>query len=368
MSFVLNEMECRKGPNSRHLTSRLGEGVSLEARIFGPDAMLGPVAPRTVSLLPVAYLAAASRGRALEVNCQLSEAEWNAFLFDFIPLVNDFYDFAPVRVTRPAIHKTFVPPAAGAPHSALLFSGGVDSFYSLFKLKEAQRGPHYLVSINAGAYSNPEEWMAAFGNLDRIAASTGLPVVFIDTNFHGVFPKPHLSSHTIRNISAASLLSGLVSTLFYSGSETFREMNYAVAKQTGVMSLIDPLLLHAMHRQDISTVVYGSHVGRIEKTAHIRSSRIVQSHLDVCTSTRYQLSRGEGPLNCGECMKCLRTMFTLDALGALDQFGASFPVDAFRRNIAARFERLKSASLSLDQDVVQFWQKTRGPKPGATQG
>ncbi|MFO1131855.1 MAG: hypothetical protein U1E16_07590 [Hyphomicrobiales bacterium] len=355
MGLVLNEMELRKGANVRRYACRLAEGVTLEASVFAPEAILDLTSPRTLSFLPMAYLLAAGRRESLDVNCQLSEAEWNTFLFGYVPLMTDFYDLPVITVRRSAIVKPFVPPKTVAPQSALLFSGGVDSFYSLLKLIEHRRAPGYLVSINAGAYSDRQEWMAAFDNLDGIASKFGLPVIYMDTNFHHLFPKPNLASHSLRNLSAATLLAGLVSTLFYSTSETLRDINYAESKDTGVMSLMEPLLLNALQRQDISTVMFGNDVSRVSKTEQISSNAIVQSHLDVCTNSDYQVNRGKGPLNCGQCRKCIRTMFTLEAFGALDRFASCFQIDNFRQNRAAHMERLKQSHLLLDRDAVDLW-------------
>ena len=57
MGLVLNEMEYGRDVNSRHLRCRLGEGVTIEARLFGPDAMLNRVVPRTLSFLPLCHIA-----------------------------------------------------------------------------------------------------------------------------------------------------------------------------------------------------------------------------------------------------------------------------------------------------------------------
>lgn len=355
MGYVLNEMELGRGAKGRRYACRLAEGVNLEVSVFAPEAILDRTTPRTLSFLPMAYLAAARHGQSLEVNCQVSEAEWNTFLFSYIPLVTDFYDLPKIEVRRSAIVKPFVPARTAAPHSALLFSGGLDSFYSLLTLIERRRSPGCLVSINAGAYSDRREWMAAFDNLDKIASKVGLPMIYMDTNFHHLFPKPNLAAHSLRNISAATLLSGLVSTLFYSTSETLRDINYAESKDTGVMSLMEPQLLNALQRQDISTVMFGIDTSRVSKTEQISANPIVQSHLDVCTNSEYQVTRGEGPLNCGQCRKCIRTLFTLEAFDALDRFAACFPLDGFRQHRAAFMERLNQSQLLLDQDVVKLW-------------
>lgn len=366
MGFVLNEMELERGARGRRHVCRLAEGVSLEVSVFAPETILGRTVPRTLSFLPMAYLAAARHGQSLEVNCQVSEAEWNSFLFGFVPLVTDFYDLPQVTVRRSAIVKPFVPVATAAPHSALLFSGGVDSFHSLLKLIERRRSPAFLVSINAGAYSDRQEWMAAFDNLDRIASKVGLPMIYMDTNFHQLFPKPNLAAHSLRNTSAATLLSGLVSTLFYSTSETLRDINYAEAKDTGVMSLMEPQLFNALQRQDIATVPFGIDTDRVSKTGQISASALVQAHLDVCTNSEYQVTRGDGPLNCGRCRKCIRTQFTLEAFGVLDRFAGCFPLDGFRQNRAALMAQLDQSKLLLDQDVVKLWSgrgQIRSPRP-----
>lgn len=354
MGFVLNEPELNTGPNNREFVSRIGDDLSLKVRLFGPEVLLGQIVPRGISFLPMAYLVAATRHSSLDVNCQVGEGEWNTFMHEFVPLVTHYYDLPAIRVSRSAIAQPYVPGSPASRNSALLFSAGVDSFYTLFKLRESASGPTYLVNINAGADTNPQEWMASFGNLDQVAASLGLPVIFIDTNFREMFPRQHITCHTIRNLSAASLLSGLISTLFYSASETYIDLNYQRSKQAGVMGLIEPLFPSAMHRQDLSTILYGLDTSRIAKTSYISGQALVQSHLDVCTSTRYQLQRKNGPLNCGRCLKCMRTQLTLDALGRLQDFRSCFPVDDFPQHKPQFIEEMRKSTGQLDQDVAEL--------------
>lgn len=354
MGCVLNEMIATREASGWRFVSRLADGVVLEARLFGPPALIERVRPRSISFLPMAYLVAARQGHSLDVNCQVSDAEWNTFFYAFVPLAKDFYGLPSVAVRRSGPVMPYVPSGTVASQSALLFSGGVDSFYSLLSLQRERRNPSYLLNINAGAYSDRREWIAAFGNLDQIATKLGVPLLYMDTNFHELFPKPHLSCHTLRNISAASLISGIASTLFYSSAETFSATNYAEAKSSRVFSIAEPLFLNALYRQDITTVVFGSDVGRIRRTEEIKDNPVVQAHLDVCTSTTYQSNRGAGPLNCGQCVKCTRTMFTLEAFGALDTFTACFPVAQFRARRRELLDRLTASDLLLDREVVTF--------------
>lgn len=354
MGFVLNEMECRSEANSRRFVCRLSGSVSLEARVFAPETLLNQIVPRTISFLPMAYLVAATHGERLDVNCQIGEVEWNVFLHEFVHLVSDFYGLPGIPLTRSAVLAPYAVKEPATRRAGLLFSAGIDSFYSLLKLREAAAGPDCLINVNAGADTNVKEWTASFDNLEQVAAKIGLPLVFIDTNFQHMFNKLHIASHTIRNVSAATLLSGLVSTVYYSSSEAYADLSYSLAKDEGVIGYIEPVFMASMRRQDIGAILFGLDSGRIKKTEIVKTSRIVQQHLDVCTNTQYQVERGARPLNCGTCMKCVRTLFTLDALGAVDEFGACFPVAQFRSQKPRLLQALERSPYVLDRQVVDL--------------
>lgn len=62
---------------------------------------------------------------------------------------------------------------------------------------------------------------------------------------------------------------------------------------------------------------------RIEKTKEIADNPIVQKYLHVCCTNGN---------NCNWCLKCKRTILTLDALGKLDDFKNVFNIEYYKKN------------------------------------
>lgn len=197
------------------------------------------------------------------------------------------------------------PPTASK--TALFFSGGVDSYFTLLDMPYAKPRTISLEHVE----DQRSEIEAAFSRLSELhdaAADCGADgAIGIVTNmmlahpvildqwaprFHGCFLAAcaHLVSDTVNHVAISS---------------TF---TYGSLKPWGSHLVIDPLW--SSSRLQIEH--YGATHTRVEKTDAIAQSEIARQALSVCEHGRYQQSDA---LNCSECIKCYRTMLTLDALG-----------------------------------------------------
>lgn len=84
---------------------------------------------------------------------------------------------------------------------------------------------------------------------------------------------------------------------------------------------------------DLQFLSGGGRSDRLEKTRAVSTLDVAQRHLNVCLYPKLEI-------NCGRCGKCVRTLLTLEMVGALDKFRSVFPVDDYRRDRLRAFAYL----------------------------
>lgn len=361
MVLTLSKLEIQREKAFTTISCRLSGEVVLQVAIYASPKVLGALRPEAAAFLYLAYLVALQRQVPLVVTCDVGGFQWMNLIHNFAPLVSAFYSLPQIPVSREPAPAAVLARQEGAGASGLMFSGGVDSFYSLLELRREKQTPDYLISVNAGSYPRNSVWHAAFENLGTVGRHFGRPLIMIDTNFHHVLRQSHLSSHTVRNITAAMLLRPAVSTVIYSSSTTLTDVIFSRAKEIQDMSSIEALVLYTMQQRDFGALIYGLNVERIDKTKAIQHDPMVQNYLNVCTNWQYQLSEEKAAVNCGQCGKCIRTQLTLEALGSLDSFSRCFDLAQFRRNREALFAKLKQSHYRIDHAVVELLDGTPNP-------
>jgi hypothetical protein len=175
-------------------------------------------------------------------------------------------------------------------------SGGVDSLYSA--LRHRDEITHFVlcqgldISLREG-----ERWDKTVEQVGKVAHELGKRLVLVETNVKQQLTGSRTDNHGAILASTASLLG--LDTIILPSSLEESELGMA----WGSHPLTDPLL-----SSDWTTVFYDETVTRTRKLAFIVESKIGLDELRVCNR--------HSDYNCGSCEKCLRTMVTMDALGA----------------------------------------------------
>lgn len=180
-----------------------------------------------------------------------------------------------------------------APATALFFSGGIDSFYSLVR----HPGIGVLVFI-AGfdiRLANRAAWEALVRSWRELAAEQGLRFIMLATNLrdHPVLGQMRWARYHGAVLAAASHL------LRDAASRWLISASYHVSNLMPWGS--HPALDHLWSGAGVELVHYGAEVWRAEKLVAMTDVPIVHRRLRVC----YDDPRAEG--NCGRCEKCVRT-------------------------------------------------------------
>ena len=216
---------------------------------------------------------------------------------------------------------------APPPHRVLsYFSGGVDSFYTLFQNPQEISA---LVFV-AGFSPSLDEMVRcerAISSIRKVAAAMGKELIVVTTNLRDfmekvIRPVPSLSpwemAHGTALATVAHLVAGEGARVLIPASFCHQD----AVMPWGSHPLLDPLWSSSRVR----VVSDGYWANRVDKCACIAENQLALDNLIVC----YQRSAIQ-PLNCGCCEKCILTMIGLLACGALDRtpvFG--YPLEADR--------------------------------------
>lgn len=227
-------------------------------------------------------------------------------------------DRRPIRLqAEPAAETTA---GQGPVRTGLFFTGGVDSFFTLFHHDEmARTHPEWRERpvddlMYVDGFDIPlaatEALAAKHATLGRIAADTGKTFVVLATNLRQTGVRQPWG-----RVMHGPALGGVGLLL---GSR-WREMLLSSwfchedSDPWGSTGITDPLLSTSATR----TRPYGAGHDRFEKLAFLVRFPLAIETLHVCWE-----ERSDG--NCGRCEKCLRTLIALDILGVRDR-AATFP-------------------------------------------
>ena len=209
---------------------------------------------------------------------------------------------------------------------ASAFSGGVDSFYTLWShLPQQQPHPNYQIEYGLfiHGYDILLEDKATYYTAQQAYAEMlhkqGLQLLVGRTNVYDFASKVEWAlSHGTAIIGFAMVLGRMLSRLFIPSGYTYKDSH--------LRGGTDPVLDHLLSTETLEIVHDGASVNRIEKTACIAKWAETYSRLRVCWV------KPDGLKNCCECEKCIRTMTTLDMFGQLSKYH-TFPQPLTRQKI-----------------------------------
>jgi hypothetical protein len=163
--------------------------------------------------------------------------------------------------------------------TALMFSAGVDSFYSLKRMREIGVLPDWFVNINAGAHDHYRDcWAQRVANVREVAGAVGVGLITIDTNFHEVFNVEHIRCHTVRNLTAAYSLFPGIGRFVYSSAHAFEDISYESAKRDAI-DFLDHAVCSTFTPSALSLSILGWDTDRITKTMTIGEDHLADRFL-----------------------------------------------------------------------------------------
>ena len=196
--------------------------------------------------------------------------------------------------------------------SALFFSGGIDSFYSLIKLSDSPGELSHLILVNGFDVSIRDTALCSkvYAAARDVAGNFEVSLIPVSTNLRS------LTDHYVNWVFAfgpalASVglsLQGLFGRV-YIASDLPNTLY-----PTGSRPDLDPL----WSTESTTFIHHGYETLKREKGKLVATNPLAQKYLRVCWENRH------GAYNCGRCMKCILTMLDLHLAGVLPKF-TGFP-------------------------------------------
>jgi hypothetical protein len=261
-------------------------------------------------------VAALHDGRSLTIEGEVS-ARWLSNVARLLDVFRGWWGY-PMLTPRAATRDD-----AGEPvndRTALCFSGGVDSFYSL--LRPARRVDLLLtvhgfdIKLRDGARASAFE-----SSMRAVAAELRMEPVVVRTNLreHPSFAHaPWERTHGGALAAVGHLLGGAAGRLLISSSYPyFNHVPWGSHWKT------DPL----WSSDRLEVVHVGAELKRSDKLRAIAGEPLVRRHLRVC----WENLAPEG--NCSRCEKCLRTRLLLADMGELENFQVFESPDTLARRL-----------------------------------
>lgn len=197
-----------------------------------------------------------------------------------------------------------------------LFSGGVDSSYTLMShLPEHQKDPIY--QVQAGLFihgldiplQNKNSFAESLNVFNQQLSSVGVSVIPCATNLH-YFTSGLLNwgiAHGGAIIGAGLVLDKLIGNLLVPSSYALDEL---------IPWGSSPLIDHLLSTETFTVIHHGTTASRIEKVSAISTWEPARNFLRVCIDE----NRRSALNNCSRCEKCIRTMTMLEICGVLPAF------------------------------------------------
>lgn len=289
--------------------------------------------------------------RDLHVGGTVTDVLLHQINTDLQPLLVAIHgDCAPIHVTADAT----APADERRPGVGVGFSGGVDSLAAVRTYFLAEEVPDdlrvtHLLNYNVGSHGPDGQslWQARCRPLSAAAEAWGLPLVRVDSNLDAHYPRlGFMESVSMRNAAAAHALAGGLGRVHLGSAKSFA---HAGTGLHGDIAAADTMLLPLTTTAAMTVSSANSGMSRVEKTLGL-VGRPEAVFLDVCTSFNW-----EGPRNCGQCDKCMRTMLTLEIAGHLSEFTARvFPEQPYREHRDDYIVRMLAADDPFSDELRAF--------------
>lgn len=247
------------------------------------------------------------------------------------------------------------------------FSAGIDSFSTLARYFYSETSsPDEKVSalsvFNVGAFGDSAEASTRlYENAKNrlINFSEGKKLIALDLNSNigdcyllgGALECGFQKTNTLRNVAAALAFEGAIGTYYI--SSTFSPDCISTRPSYNI-AYLDPIILPLFSFGVTRFVSSCCGMSRFEKTMQVAALEDAWRYLDVCTQGEVERMR-INMKNCGECLKCCRTLFALEKIGKLEPFAARFELDKFYRNRNSLVGKLRKSAArgnTLDAEVI----------------
>ncbi len=258
--------------------------------------------------------------------------------------------FDPIEITHDVLKRPNPGDVRGAVGCA--FSGGVDSFHTLWcRLPGNEPNPHYrlthCLTVNGFDPNSDLENSGRYHVITRayepMMERLGVRLLVSRTNIMQFIDQWILKQSFGAVLASSALVLGRLFSVFHIASS----YKFTDFYPDGSHPVMDSL----MSTETLDTTHDSPHVTRFEKTAVLARWEETFPLLRVCFNATSFNEATQAFENCCHCEKCLRTMVSLDMLGALSRY-RSFP-QGLKRSELRKCDYSYKGSLLFALDIVR---------------
>lgn len=345
--------------------------VDLEYCFHSADCQIDKISDRFDAIAVLFVHQAVEYGYNLESVCPLSEELYYTLTRHVIPhlyAANKEYA-TEITIKAPLIKESY--------HGAWNGTGvscGVDSMSAIYEYTQQIELDEYklthLVYLKVGQHAETigrydkelelSHFLEGLANAKAFAKDVNLPLIIGESNFNEVVCSAFgysslVPTFTYRNLGSMLMLQNYFSKYFYASS--YGDINHFKVDLKGDVAYYERWLLPLISTDSIHFYSASKSLERFEKTAMLTEYTPSYKHLSVCW---------RGGKNCGYCSKCIRTMVTLDLLGALDKYAEVFDMELFQARRSDLYVRVyqKRKQDPFYEEIAQYMEKHKIKKPG----
>ena len=256
-----------------------------------------------------------------------------------IYLLGKVFGYPPIQLyVDNIVHVDFSPKAV-----ATGFSGGVDSLATYISHTSSDCPQEFQINqlalFNVGSYGNDYAKTSNVFHKDVVRAEcfaqyVKKPLVLVDSNIGELYSHKDIYSYSLRSTLCLStgilILQKLFKYYFISSSGTIDDMKLSKWDQY----FYENSLVQLLSNNNVSIFISEADLNRVQKTKLISKNELSEKFLYVCASDIYNEKWGthydKGTFaNCCECIKCGRTLMTLDLLGVLENYATRFDLKKY---------------------------------------
>lgn len=218
-------------------------------------------------------------------------------------------------------------------------SCGVDSLNTLYsnfiETNDERFRINSLFFFNNGShgrYGDEEAykvWEKRIKMHQNVPKKLGLPSYYIDCNLHAFFSDELPDPILLYTASTCCILSvqKCVKRYLFANNLSYDEIleGGLEYKDIDLFEYCESYAFHLFSTERTQMVIDGCEFTRAEKLERIQNWDIAQKNLDVC------IDPDEKGHNCSKCVKCMRTLLVLDAMGKINNFKDVFDLDVYHK-------------------------------------
>lgn len=264
------------------------------------------------------------KGVDIEVKGAMSEKLFYSLNHYLIPMLAQMYKrYHPIQVHCEHLDSTKLNDKQGVGTG---LSCGVDSLHTI-AMHECDITPlHYKITHLAYFNVGSNHLTGSGGLMQRkfkgrtniasaCAKELGKPLIIVDSNLSDVMKMDFILTNTFRNVSAVLVFQKLFHAYYIASGQPTIQLKFS--GDSGNYELVSLPLLST---ENVTFYSAGCNYTRVEKTKMVSDMDISKRYLNVCV---HHIN------NCGKCIKCKRTLLTLDILGVIDQYENVFNLENF---------------------------------------